>query len=498
MSEVLTLKPFDLFILEFKQELSTVFEEKRNAAATIYQRLWSEAELKKIMSHIPLSVAVPSAFGGRGMKVKECLSVLEAASYESLPLSLTFGINIALFLEPFAKYGKESIKEEVFNKFINNQALGGLMISEPDYGSDALNIQTCHTKKDDSYHVKGTKHWQGLSGMADFWLIASREKTRAGTLGRDLNLFFADRSKPNQEVPCVEIFNNNGLYPIPYGINDVDINVPQENMLTPESTGIKMIMDLLHRSRMQFPGMGMGFLKRILETATDHCTNRKIRGNSLFQFDQVNRQIAELQSAFTICSAMCNYSSKISGIDASLAVQGIEANTMKARITDLMQDSAQTLMQLQGSKGYHIESLGSRAIMDSRPFQIFEGPNEMLYAQISEGVTKEMGRKKISLIEYFENREITKDVVSYYKSAINITGEKSMSQRKHVIFGEVVSRMFTAGYVKLLENNGFNSALIYNALDMIKQEIENLVNAYHSSILVSTVENFKIDSRWQM
>lgn len=46
---------------------------------------------------------------------------------------------------------------------------------------------------------------------------------------------------------------------IPYGLNKIDIKVPQQNKLIPESTGLKMMLDILHRSRLQFPGMGMGF-----------------------------------------------------------------------------------------------------------------------------------------------------------------------------------------------------------------------------------------------
>ena len=45
--------------------------------------------------------------------------------------------------------------------------MGGLMITEPDFGSDALNMQTSNVKEGSNYHIKGTKHWQGLTGMAD-------------------------------------------------------------------------------------------------------------------------------------------------------------------------------------------------------------------------------------------------------------------------------------------------------------------------------------------
>src|SRR5690606_12504290 len=114
---------------------------------------------KAIMDAVPLSVAIPSAYGGRGSYVQECLSVLSAASYESLPLSLTFGINIALFLEPLAKYGKEEVKTAIFKDFLENQRMGGLMITEPDFGSDALNMRTSFRENEQGYHIAGTKHW---------------------------------------------------------------------------------------------------------------------------------------------------------------------------------------------------------------------------------------------------------------------------------------------------------------------------------------------------
>ena len=98
------------------------------------------------MAKKPLAVAIPKEYGGRGVDVKECLGILDAASYESLPLSLTLGINIALFLEPVAKYGNSEVKDGIFNRFLTQQNMGGLMITEPDFGSDALNMQTSNVK----------------------------------------------------------------------------------------------------------------------------------------------------------------------------------------------------------------------------------------------------------------------------------------------------------------------------------------------------------------
>ena len=85
--------------------------------------------------------------------MSENIGLLASASYESLALSLTFGINSALFLQPFGKFGQDEVKAPVFKRFLEEKAMGGLMITEPDYGSDALNMQTEYTKLDNNYHL---------------------------------------------------------------------------------------------------------------------------------------------------------------------------------------------------------------------------------------------------------------------------------------------------------------------------------------------------------
>ncbi|WHT39573.1 hypothetical protein QNH98_02415 [Myroides sp. mNGS23_01] len=88
---------FSIYIEEFKKRLKYLFREKYNYNALGLTRDFPAELVDEIMDQTPLSVAIPQRYGGRGMKVKECLQILSAASYESLPLSLIFGINIALF-----------------------------------------------------------------------------------------------------------------------------------------------------------------------------------------------------------------------------------------------------------------------------------------------------------------------------------------------------------------------------------------------------------------
>lgn len=488
---------FSEFIQNFKYTLKNVFYEKYDIREFIQHRGFPATVLRDIMATNPFSVAIPKQYGGRGGNTKETLGILDAASYESLPLSLIFGINIGLFLGPVNKYAKETIKADVFRRFLTQQNMGGLMITEPGHGSDALNMQTYNKKRGSKYHIKGVKHWQGLTGMADYWLMTSRQKMPDGELSRDIDFFVTDAQQPEQKIEVEELYNNIGLYPIPYGKNKIDIHVPEDQKLQPESTGLKLIMDLLHRSRFQFPGMAVGFIRRLMDDAVAHTQQRIIRGRPLITMDQVKQQLARMQTAFTVSSAMCSRSAEASGIEHDLTAKTVEANTMKAYVTELMQESAQTLTQLYGANGYKVESIASRGIIDSRPFMVFEGSNEMLYTQIAEMLMKQMRRKKVSnLAEYLKNYELTRLTADHFSTLLDFDIDEKIPQRKQVLLGKIISRTVASDYVAALAHKGFRQDLTDSSIDMIRQEVATLLSAYQHSTKAVPVEDYRENSSW--
>ncbi|MBX2951390.1 MAG: acyl-CoA/acyl-ACP dehydrogenase [Leadbetterella sp.] len=466
---------FDLFINRFKTRLKALFHDESNINELSLNRGLPDDVWNGIMEMHPLSVAIPKEFGGRGAEVRECLGILSAASYEALPLSLTFGINIALFLEPLAKYGNPEIQAPIFDKFMKEQAMGGLMITEPDYGSDALNMRTSYTETADGYSINGQKHWQGLTGMADFWIVAARKKVQESDLARDVEFFVTDNSRPEQKIVVEHYFNNLGLYMIPYGLNTVDVQVPHNQKLIQHSTGIKMMLDILHRSRLQFPGMGMGFIQRMLDEALSHTTRRKVGGQPLSVMDSVRFQLSRIQAAYTLASGMCAHSSSMSGIAFDVAGEGVQANSMKALVTDLMQESAQICVQLSGSSGYKIDHIAGRGIVDSRPFQIFEGSNEMLYTQISEILVKQMKKLKVTnFSEYLNTFEVTARVAPMFRKHLDFELPAVLVQRQTVVLGKIIARLVCLQYVDEMVEKGFRKDLYENCVKHIRMDIKKL------------------------
>lgn len=488
---------FDDFISRFRKRLYNLFHNETDINELSINRGLPEAVWNGIMEQQPLSVAIPEEFGGRGLEVKECLDLLSAASYESLPLSLTFGINIALFLEPLAKYGDPAIQAPIFRRFLEEKAMGGLMITEPDYGSDALNMRTNYIETEYGYTLKGQKHWQGLTGMADFWIVAARKKMQEEELARDIDFFVTDNSKPEQKIRVEHYFNNLGLYMIPYGLNTIDLTVPRNQKLQQHSTGLKMMLDILHRSRLQFPGMGMGFIKRMLNEALSHCTKRKVAGQKLSELDSVRYQLSRIQFSYTLCSGMCARSAGMSGIQFDLATQGLEANSMKALVTDLMQESAHICVQLSGSGGYKMDHIAGRGIVDSRPFQIFEGSNEMLYTQIAEIVVKQMKKlKETNFEKYLSAAEYTCRIAPLFRKYLDFTLPAGLVQRQMILLGKVISRLVCLQYVDLIVEKGFRNDLFENCIKHVEMDLRKLLSHFSDYNNAEPIMEYVESSNW--
>ncbi|HLA63751.1 MAG TPA: acyl-CoA dehydrogenase family protein, partial [Rhodothermales bacterium] len=486
------------FMDRYREKLHLVFAERGTADAMNLQRGLQPFVLNHLREQDPLSVYVPEAYGGRGAHLHEGLAMLEATGYESLPMCLTMGINGGLFLQPVAKYGTDEAKQSVLTDYLKNRRMGGLMITEPDYGSDALSMRTSWEQTPTgSYRVQGVKHWAGLTSWADYWLLTARARSSDGGLRRDVDFFICDTNQPGQRIVVEEMFPNLGLLSIPYGRNRIDVELPENRRLQPESSGVKMMLDVLHRSRLQFPGMAMGYLRRIMDEAAVHTRERFVGGKPLAAYDQVRARLARLQATVTACQAMCLKSAEGAGLEHDLTESGLWANAVKTAVTDFMQEAAQSFLTLVGARGYRQDHLAGRSTNDSRPFQIFEGSNDILYQQVTESVAKGMRKlKATNLGQYLAAEPLTARAASFFGDHLNFDIDLSLPQRKLVELGRVLSRIMTMEMTIELGERGYRADLIRNALEELRTEVRGLLETYRTGGLTAMVDDYRDGRDW--
>lgn len=426
--------------------------------------------LQELRETKPLSVLLPERYGGNGHSTEDFLSMLEITSYESLPFSLLFGINGALFIQPVLKYGSDSVKDDVFESFFEDNLLGGLMISEPAHGTDALHMKTSFTQENGNYHISGTKHWGGLTGLADHWVVAARGQKKDGSLGRDLSLFVCDQT----DIEVDTYYHNLGLAELPYGKNVIDSTVSQERKLNANVSGMRLMQDLLHKSRLEFPGMASGYLRNIRDEAHQQARSRKVSGSTLDDYENVKRYLNFFDAACSISSAMCRYTSETVNLEDDVSGKLIMANCTKAYVTDLMQRAADTYLQLSGANGYRRDHLGGQSYVDTRSFQIFEGPNDVLYNQVGEKVLKIMDRKSLSsLDEFLDHHDVLRELPEDIDADLHQEIDPEMIQSQRVVLGEIIARLVSLSLVHAMKKRGYSPEHYHRSKGMLEESLRN-------------------------
>lgn len=444
-------------MIQFAKHIETLFN---STSENINLRPLSTAEWKGIFDHKPLQNTIEKKYGGNGIDVEKSLQLLETASYESISLTLIFGINIALFLEPLAKYGSDEAKDLVLSDFLDKNRTGGLMISEPQFGTDALKMETTFTVTGDTVKIKGVKHWQGLTGQADYWLVAGRLKANDKL---DSNVSFC--LVPQSLVKC-ELYDCNGLKFIQYGVNHLDLEVPRSYLMNGLEANNATLGDLLNRSRMQFSGMALGHVKRMCENAENHTLERTIRGKPLNRIQSVQNQLTQLQINYTLTQACRNYAAKYSQLENDLSGKVLVANTIKVSVAQCMFESSNLNVQLSGGNSFKSEHPGFTGLKDARPFSIFEGPNDMLTGQIGRVVIIGMMKAKIEDLDVYLDQLIKEEFLNTSMS-LRTEVKIDMNRRGDSAYLNIIAGItmlaIKSCFLQNLKADGFDDHLIQNA-----------------------------------
>lgn len=149
------------------------------------------------------------------------------------------------------------------------------------------------------------------------------------------------------------------------------------------------------------------------------------------------------------------------------------------------------------AQGYRLDPIAGRSVVDSRPFQIFEGSNDILYQQISESVLKLMRKvRETNLLRFLGDFELTFWASDYLKEFLDIKLDPGMPQRKLVELGRALGRILTMKRVLELEDLGFRKELIENCVTTLQGEITGLLSTYRTRGRALAVEDYEGESSW--
>ena len=425
-------------------------------------------------------IFIPPAHGGLYHRYSDCLSMVATAAYHSLELALLIGITSSLFVLPVGRYADAQARERVLADFRARRLLAGMMMTEPDYGTNIMGIVTSFRPEGSGYRLRGAKHWAGLSGVAEYWLVSARKEREPGVLGRDIDFFIVKSDQPGYR--CEQLYPAAGLSSITYGLTQFDVAVPAEHKLCGPHTNIRVLYDILNRSRISISAIAAGATRRLCEEAELWSQERQVFGKPLAAYEQVQHRLALMQAARTVCGAACSYAGAL--LDAHEApepfIEMLVANIIKVTTSDLLQSSAQSGVQLRGGQGFRKDHYTGKAFVDSRPFQIFEGSNDVLYEAIAAQLINEARKLGLrTLAESLARHPRLPSPTLPHDTVRDLPLPSTDSQIDRVLFGKIVARYATLGIVQNVAatlDPAIRGDLTESAVAFLRAECESFQN----------------------
>ncbi len=429
---------------------------------------FDEDMLRDFLKLGPLHNFIPTNYGGTFKSSAICMDLLDTVSYHCLPLGLAVGITGSLFLRPMARLASAELNATVLPRFLGSTELGGMMITEPTGGTDIFGLNTTLETIDKKSRLNGVKCWGGLTGRAEHWLVAARVK-KNGKLTRRMAMVYVPLA--SKGVAVEEYFDALGLQPITYGqTRYTTVCVPEAHIITPAGGSVlRGVLDTLFRSRMGVSAIAAGQCRRLVDELTERVNTRRSFGKPIATYDQVQYRLSGLRGMQQVNQSLWHFTGYWSDLHDDVSDDYILANASKVISTNSLSAAADSALQVFAAAGYKRNHVVGRAFTDARPFQIFEGSNDVLLENMYDILLNRFGGVDFETIGLELERyglKLSSDIPPAVREVL--VAKNEISQRQKVLCGKLISWLLTQA---ILEREASAGEPVEDGLRIAKQSM---------------------------
>lgn len=375
--------------MNFKMgEVQELLRESVSKIANNYGlEYWREKDAKKEHVHELwdelgkngfIGVAIAEEYGGAGLGLQEMAIVVEelakggAGSTVGQLFMLTpvfGGVTIEL-------HGNEKQKVEYLPKIATGELNFCMALTEPNAGSNSLEITTFAEKNGDNYIINGQKIWISGVNIANKMLLVARttklEEAKKKTDG--ISLFIVDTKDSAIMSDPIEKVGTNCVRSDTVFIENLVIH--KDNLIGEEGKGWRYLLDTLNAERIVTTAGMVGTGKLATKLAVDYASERKVFNNTpIGAYQGIQFPLAQLSAEVEVAQLM-NY--KAAWLYDQSLPNGAEANIAKLIAGKAAYELCDRAMQVMGGYGYAKEYHVERLWRDARLFKIAPVSEEMI------------------------------------------------------------------------------------------------------------------------
>jgi len=330
-------------------------------------------ELVKKMAELGFfGCALPEEYGGNGCGFLESVLVAEQLATVSgssrLPLNMQ-NIGPAITVNQF---GTREQKERFIPKWVSAEYMGFFAITEPNSGSDVVNMGTTATDRGDHWEINGQKMWISNAHVGDWGLLYAVTDRAAKYQG--LTCFLVNL-KDNEGIVTAAIESKVGLHCAPTGeISFSQARIPKDSVLGEVGQGFQICMWQLNHTRISCAAGALGIGAGAIEAAIGYANERTQFGKKIGSYQMIQSQIAEMVAEHEAAKLLVYQAAWLK--DQGLPNQ-YQTSIAKLFASEAAVKAATETMKIFGSYGFSTEYPAERWLRDSMSLRTVEGTSNI-------------------------------------------------------------------------------------------------------------------------
>ena len=331
-----------------------------------------------------LGMPVPVEYGGRGADTITYAKALARIGQEGTGVRTFFSGHTSIGQYPIMTWGNEEQKRRYLPPSCKGEKILAFGLTEPDAGSNPLEMTSTFEKKADHYSLNGVKYLISNAGIANTIVVFAYPKD-----GGRISSFIIDVDQPGLEredllakvgMPTA----NTGMFSL------TDYHCPLNNLLGPEGDGFRIAMGTLVSGRLSVAAGCLGVIEDCLIESIRYAKERMQHGKAIGKHQLVQEHLAAIEMARLASEALVMKAAEAKDAssgepDNAELKANAEMLAAKAKLyaANAAWDAADHAVQLFGGRGWSTLYRPGRHLMDVRVCRIYEGTDEILKLKIA-------------------------------------------------------------------------------------------------------------------
>lgn len=352
--------------LKFAEEVLSPFVDVMEKQDIFPQDIW-----RHLANQGYLGAGIPEKYGGSGGRLMNAGLICQAISRVSPAIALSYGAHLNLCAYNILRNGTDEQKEKYLPKLCTGEMIGGVALTEPNHGSDAMNIQMSAKPHKNGWLLNGTKMFITNGNIADLLVVFARTTRNVGAKG--LTAFLVETE--NKGFSAGEKLDKLGMKGSPTcEIAFDDLYVSNESIIGELNKGYLVAMNGLDLERVFFSTIPIGIIEECLNLSLKYAKQRIQFGKSISSYQLIQAKLADMYVNLQLCKSLAYR--LLNEIEKGVRVSK-DAAALILFAGEKAMEAAHQAVQIHGGYGYIKEFLVERFFRDAKLLEIGAGTSEI-------------------------------------------------------------------------------------------------------------------------